>query len=366
MSGTPSILRVLEGKSAGATASLPASGRILVGHEFWHDVVLRDPSTRGCAVELTLDESGAAHVTVLEGEARVLGAAVQAGSSAVLPPYVPLRMGQVAFAWGEAESPRWDEARSHAASEAVAPTPKSEQAAVMETISNRWKAGPEGAWKRFRRPALFAGIAAAAALLIIPPAVDAIQYGIGSEYRARRALDTAGYKKLVVDDRNGALAISGTVRTENDRMRVQQVLEAADVDATIDVQSGASLARAAADVARLNGVQAVARTEPDGAILLATPPIDDSTRDKLAQIIKRDVPGLKTLRFGEELAVPRTVSEATKRVASVVTGDPPYILTDDGARYFSGALLPSGYYLVGIQGNQVLLDRRGKRVSLKF
>jgi type III secretion protein D len=160
--------------------------------------------------------------------------------------------------------------------------------------------------------------------------------------------------------------VSGVVPGDADRLRVQRALEAAQVDADLAVLTASGLSRAVADVARLNGIQAEARPQRDGGVVLATPPIDDRTRDRLAQVVRRDVPGLTALRFSEEIGEPRTVSEATKRVASVVTGDPPYILTEDGARYFAGALLPSGYRLVAIDGNRVRLDRRGKTLTLQF
>lgn len=258
MSQPASLLRVMTGAVAGASKTLPASGRILVGHEFWHDIVLRDPSTRGTAVEIALEGDSAARITVLEGEAHVLGAGIAAGASALLPPYVPVRIGQVAFAWGEAEHPRWREAEALAASAAAEPAPMSEQAAALDTLSNRWQAGPGKAWRRVRVPILATGIAAALALLIVPPAVNAIQYGIGGEYKARRVLDTAGYKRLRVDKRDGKVEVTGTVATDADRLRIQRLLDEADVDAALSVQTGAGLARAVADVARLNGVQAEA------------------------------------------------------------------------------------------------------------
>lgn len=366
MSEAGPILRVLTGAAAGATKSLPASGRVMIGHEFWHDVVLRDPSTRGIAVELSFDGQGVAQLTVLEGGAHMLGTVVSAGSSAVLPPFVPLRIGQIELAWGEAESERWRDADALVERAEAPPAPVSEQQAAMDALADRWNAGPDKLFRRVRKPALAIGVAAVVGLLLVPPAVNAIQFGIGNEYRARRVIDNAGFKRLRVEQRDGQTQIVGIVSTDGDRLRLQQALTQADVDATLAVQTSAGLARAVADVARLNGVQAEARPQADGTITLATPPIDDQTRDRLTQVLRRDVPGLRVLRFAEDLAIPRTVSEATKRVASVVTGDPPYILTEDGARYFSGALLPSGYYLVAIEGNHVLLDRRGKKLSVKF
>ncbi len=366
MTDAPPILRVLTGRAAGATKALPPSGRVLVGHEFWHDVVLRDPSTRGTAIELTFGEGEAAKVAVLEGEVHMLGAPIPGGGSAVLPPFVPLRIGDVVIAWGDAQADRWRDAEELAASSRAAAVPVSEQQAAIDALADRWRSGPDRLFKRVRKPVLAVGVAAVMGLLVVPPAVNAIQFGIGNEYRARRVLDNAGYKRLKVEQHDGETQVAGIVSSDADRTRIQLLLDQADVDAVVAVQTGAGLARAVADVARLNGVQAVARPHSDGAITLATAPIDDPTRDRLAQVIRRDVPGLRVIRFSEELEVPKTVSEATKRVSSVVTGDPPYILTDDGARYFVGALLPSGYHLVSIEGDKVMLDRRGKRLSVKF
>lgn len=366
MSDTKAILRVLTGRASGATKPMPANGRIMVGHEFWHDVVLRDPSTRGVAVELAFDGSDAAQLTVLDGEVHMLGTRVEAGHSAVMPSFVPLRLGQVAVAWGEEASTRWAEAASLAASTEGPIAPVSGEQAAVTALADRWRSGPDRIFRRTRKPVLIAGVLAALGLLAIPPAVNAIQYGVGNEYRAKRVIETAGYKRVRVEEKSGKTLVSGVVATDADRLRIQDLLKQADVDATVEIQTGAGLARAVGDVARLNGIQAEARPQPDGSVTLATAPVDDRTRDRLAQVIRRDVPGLRQLKMVEELAEPKTVSEATKRVASVVTGDPPYILTEDGARYFLGALLPSGYYLAAIEGDKILLDRRGKRVVVKF
>jgi type III secretion protein D len=62
----------------------------------------------------------------------------------------------------------------------------------------------------------------------------------------------------------------------------------------------------------------------------------------------------------------KTISDATKRVSSVVAGDPAYIITVDGARYFPGAIMPSGHRLVAIQEQTVVLERNGHQIRIKF
>jgi len=55
-----------------------------------------------------------------------------------------------------------------------------------------------------------------------------------------------------------------------------------------------------------------------------------------------------------------------KRVASVVPGDPAYIVTVDGARYFVGALLPSGHRITEVAAQKVTLERDGQQTTLNF
>jgi type III secretion protein D len=62
----------------------------------------------------------------------------------------------------------------------------------------------------------------------------------------------------------------------------------------------------------------------------------------------------------------RTVADATKKVSTVVAGDPAYIQTADGARYFAGAMMPSGHRLVAIEGQIVRLEKNGHEVKLSF
>ena len=55
-----------------------------------------------------------------------------------------------------------------------------------------------------------------------------------------------------------------------------------------------------------------------------------------------------------------------KRIASVVPGDPAYLVTADGARYFVGAMLPTGHRITRIDGQHVTLERGGEESTLNF
>jgi type III secretion protein D len=149
---SPSVLRVLNGRLAGTEKQLPASGTVSIGHQFWQDVVIRDPATKGIAVDLQVDGEVGARITVLTGEALLLGSHVSEGQTAILPAYVPFSIGGVALAWGDPESARWTEASEIAGSTPTPslppPSPQDEAMALLG------KAGEQvsGWFTRKRRP----------------------------------------------------------------------------------------------------------------------------------------------------------------------------------------------------------------------
>jgi type III secretion protein D len=92
--------------------------------------------------------------------------------------------------------------------------------------------------------------------------------------------------------------------------------------------------------------------------------------EEVRSTARRDVPGLTALDVHNTVPSaqgrPVIVDDPGKRVASIVQGDPPYIVTVDGTRYFEGALLPSGHRIAGIAEKQVLLEFNGVRTPLIF
>ena len=66
------VLRVLNGRLAGTEKRLPEQGEVSIGHQFWQDIVIRDPATKGIAVDLRMGEAAGAQITVLSGKASLL------------------------------------------------------------------------------------------------------------------------------------------------------------------------------------------------------------------------------------------------------------------------------------------------------
>ena len=376
MTSEPSVVRVLNGSRAGAEAVLPDNGRASIGYEYWHDVVIRDGSAKGCAVEIEIADTGVARLTVLDGSAVLLGSILRAGDGAVLPAYVPAVLGDIAFAWGAPGAERWNDATSialsqdqSAASDEAPPSPA--------TLADGWRESlRDSGASRLGRAFNWRLIAAVVALLVIGlgagPAIDALQIGGSPAERTQRALTAAGYGAVTVKD-NGddAVVVSGYVPTDNDRQRVQSMIEAKSLRATLSVETGDELVRSVADVARMNGIEARARAIRAGLVELTIAPLDAPGRERLEAALRRDIPGLRRLMIREDptmapLDEVKTIADATKRVSSVVAGDPAYIVTADGARYFPGAILPSGHRLVAIQEQTVVLERNGHQLQIKF
>ena len=53
-------------------------------------------------------------------------------------------------------------------------------------------------------------------------------------------------------------------------------------------------------------------------------------------------------------------------MAAIVPGDPAYVVTADGTRYFEGAMLPTGHRILAILSDRVQIERDGAASTLNF
>ncbi|AQR73325.1 hypothetical protein [Sphingomonas sp. LM7] len=369
----PAVLRVLNGRLAGTEKQLPTSGTVSIGHQFWQDVVIRDPATKGIAVDLLVDGDGGAQITVLTGEALLLGSHVGEGQTAILPAYVPFSIGGVALAWGDPESARWAEASGIAGSTPAPPLPP--PSAQDEAMLLLGKAGGHVSGWFTRKRAIAVGavatLAAGAALAV--PTMDALGLRGDEAMRAEHVLNGAGLSPLKTthDPATGGVIVSGVVANDAERLKAQEALRDRGIHATVNLQTSAELAQAAAEVARIHGLQAVGRPISRTGVELRVTRMTEDQRGKLASAIRSDVKQLGRLVFRDDLPprddTPiRTIADATRKVSTVVAGDPAYIQTVDGARYFAGAIMPSGHRLITIQGDTVFFEKNGRETQLKF
>lgn len=369
-------VRVLSGRLAGARLPVRAGRRLSIGPEFFHDLVLRDAGADGASAEIEIDANGAVRLRTIAGPARLLGMGVPPGTPAALPPFVPFHLGAAALAIGTADEARWTEAVALAvrgAGEDGDPTPAESSAPAWQERLAR-----AGRLAQARgRAVLHSTLVLSVALGVIAfaaagSALDLVQTIVKpSPAQAETRLHEAGFGAINLQENGDRVVATGLVHDEAARERVKRLLARDGVDAVIDIRTGPELARAAADVARMHGIPASARWQA-GVLELHVPRLEQEIEAGLVQAVRRDVRGVGRVRLVDDLppgdtdGEVRSVSDAAKRVATVVAGDPGYIQTVDGARYFKGATMPSGHVLMGIEEGTVVLARGGKTVRVTF
>jgi type III secretion protein D len=386
----PCELRVLAGPQAGAGVPLTPGATIDVGSLSAGDcqLVLRDPRVNEQRIRLRVDRQ-AIRIEVLAGTVDMAGQMLTAPITADWPPFMPLRMGDTVMSVGTPHSAQWAEVMVVAAaapragldahadlsttlSSPGAPAPADGAASASEpAASGRRK--PE-AWL-----AMIGGLVtvAAAGLLVFSSALTNARAAPETLLqRLQGQLRAPAFLGLHIDqialDR---FSIRGQVLTTADRARLDRLLTEAGVTAEVDIEVGDQIADAVRDVYRMNGVAAdvspPARLADVGMVHLRTASADLPRLALIEATAKHDVRGLKLLHV--ENALPQRAPDATpvsddpgKRIASVVPGEAPYIVTADGTRYFTGALLPSGHRIDAINDTELLLEKDGKTHPLKF
>jgi type III secretion protein D len=362
----PIELRVLDGEQRGASIAVHPGVPLSVSG-LWHsDVVLRSPAASQVEVELVLLD-GAIDINVRQGSVLVAGAPLSAGGHARASLYAPIVIGDTAVAIGELGASPWgalfDAPSGDAGAQAQAPTaPSAAQAALKR---RPWP----------RRLVLGGGALAAASLSMLAMAFLVAPRPPTAEQRAHRAqalLHSAGFNALSVQpSAEGELVVSGYLDTQAQRVKAEQVLEADGLRLQWSPWINEQLAGAVQDVYRVNGVTAEVQAIGPGVVQVNTRTVEAQKLQHAQATARRDVSGLVRIETRnqpparEPSPIP-AVDDPGKRVASIVGGERPYVVTADGARYFVGALLPTGHRIQAIDPQSVQLEREGQLSTLSF
>ncbi|MGK6325163.1 hypothetical protein ACMGDM_19020 [Sphingomonas sp. DT-51] len=361
------LLRVLTGRLAGAEYRLHAGRSVTVGHGFENDVVLRGRATQGLVMELHVGAE--LLLRVRSGAIDVLGRSLAAGEELILPAYLPVRLGDLAIAVGGDDPARWAEAATMASHGAATLAPElllRPRSPLADRIAAR--AVP---WLRLGRGRIMAGAAGLIALLALSvgvPVADAWHTAAARDpAKVRRQLATAGFGALdVARDPGGAgVLVTGAVATDRDAERLRAYVAARLPDALVEVESAAALAAAATDMLRANGVAAEARPLGARAIAVEGEFLPHDRQRELSALLRRDIPGLRRIDYratdgGGSDELRHFFNSPQYGAASFVDGDPGYIVTADGSRWFDGAILPTGHRLVAVGHGRVTLERGGQ------
>jgi type III secretion protein D len=363
-------LRVLQGPQQGAQAPLPAGQAVQLamqaaGLAADADIQLRDAQAGTLRLAITA-QPDAALLQVLEGELELDGQRVTRGQTVRWACGQPITLGSTVIACGPADQADWTAEGQAAELAAAAPVQPSEASPAPRRRPELWLAtagavlllGCAGAW-------------ALAQLAVKPPLVQrADAASLGS------ALKASEFAALELQaPPGGAMQLQGRLATLAQRGRLDAWLAARGAapaqGVVIDVVVDEALVREVSEVFRINGVPVQAQVEAPGQVLAQASEPDAQRLARAEEVVRRDVHGLagllvrNTARPAPPPAPPVAV-EPGKRIASLVPGDPAYVVTADGARYFVGALLPSGHRITEVQAQQLTLERDGQPSVLNF
>jgi len=364
------ILRILNGRLAGKEYGL-ADRAIRIGHGIGNDVVVRGAGTRDCSVDMAPGH-GAAQLRVNEGEIECLGRTLSQGEEIVLPSYLPFRLGEFWVAHGKRGSTRWDDAHETASLIADKPSVPLSRPGLLD------RAMDIGAreWRQFGRigrggQVMLWSIAAVLLLAATGP-VDSILDQAKGFGMTQGELRKAGFTNVEVSPTPaGGFVVQGLVRDDAQLARLQALVADRGANVAIDVETLPSLAAAAADILGAKGIEAKVQPTGRAGVTVLAPYLPLGQQDELRRLLKNDLPSLGTVAFriddsSGDNPLQRFFTSGQSSLAAVVEAGADHIVTSDGARWFEGAVLPTGHRIVKIQEGQVILEKDGRAEHLNL
>ncbi len=357
------VLKILSGRLSGKAFPLDGRDRVSIGHGLANDVVLRGVGTRDCSLELSLS-ADSAQLRVLQGEVELLGRTLAAGDQAVLPAYLPVRLGEYLVAHGAPVSARWDDASS------IADTPVGTAVGPLQAprIFDRLLDAARTQAGRVQQRTIRMAVGGACVILLGVAAAQPLStfvMGSGDPRQLQRDVRQAGFPAVDVErTTDGSLAVKGVVRDEEELARLRALATHSGDSVIVDAQTGPALADAAADLLQTKGVAARVTPAQPGALMVAAGYMPESRKAELREELKQDLPSVKAVGFKVDDNLDASPLQAffTQSGAGLATivADPPHIVTADGSHWFPGSTLPTGHRLVSVSPQTVTFEKDGR------
>jgi type III secretion protein D len=393
MQSSQLVLRVISGRQEGAEYRLSPRIKVRIGHNFDHDIVLRNTQNKDASLELAVNDD-VAILTVLVGNISVLGRQLNAGESIPCPLFVPVEIGSAIFAIGHANSERWDDAANIAAA-------TSAQSAPEHSADNRDDNGDlilpqsvpathqiDGAIRHFsssfrpigeaiaieRRWPTYAVVVASLALaaVLFSPISNWIDQQANGPEATEQMLARVGFPDLqVTETAGGALLVSGVLRDDVQLQRLRRLIDDKHPGTLLDVNTMQALAAAVTDMLVAQNIDAVAKPGRGRNIVVTSEYLPSDRQTELAAQIRGDMPAIARVMFQNdanrgEPDLQYFFASEKYGLASMVDGDPAYITTADGTKWFKGALVPTGHLITGIGNGAVQFERDGQIEELRI
>lgn len=369
------VLRVLSGRSEGAEHRLPERRKLLIGHSFESDIVLRDKSTLGCSLRLTTCGRRGA-LEVLSGNICVLGRHLNEGEQLTLEPYLPVRIGDIHFALGGDSELRWAEVDEMLAEDAkqtlelaeeAPPTDLSERLELRTQPVRREVAG--FSLKPARMAVIGAGLLTVAGGAYFGASMLAPTPPTPRDIRAELAPLGMSGVSVERSPTTGDIAIVGLVKDGDDLAQLREWADEHHPNIIIGVATISEAAEAATNLLVAQNVDAEARPQGARSLIIESPFLPKDRQQELTALLQKDLPRVKSFTFNASAERGETdlayfFNAPGYGAASFVAGDPGFIVTEDGTRWFAGASLPTGHTIIEIGDSSVTVEREGLRDTL--
>jgi type III secretion protein D len=279
--------------------------------------------------------------------------------------HAPLKIGRSVVAFGRASLPKWPGVAGDAKTDAHAQDSTAAAARKPRTPLSRrpevWLAAMGGA------VLLICGAAFGTARFAAAPATESVPAP-----SLAAALKTSEFSTLRTASRkDGQVELRGRLDTLEQRARLDSWLAERQFTPAIEIQVDEQLARDVTETFRVNGVAVRAQVLGAGTVAAEAAERDPERLARAEETVRRDVRGLTKLGVTNTVQpakkpLPPMADDPGKRIASLVPGEPAYIVTADGSRYFVGSMLPSGHRVAGIGDHSVTLEHDGEQTTLNF
>ncbi|MCI4592616.1 hypothetical protein MOK15_21400 [Sphingobium sp. BYY-5] len=357
------VLKLLSGRLSGKAYPLDGRDRISIGHGLANDVVLRGAGTRDCSIELQINPD-TAQLRVLQGRVELLGRTLEAGEQAVLPAYLPFRLGEYLVAHGAPVSPRWEDASK------IADTPCGVAVGPLQAprlFDRLLDMGRARLGRIDRKTARLAAGATCIALLGMAAAqpLGTLVAGRGDAAALQREVRQAGFTGVSVGEAaDGSLTVGGVVRDEQELARLRALALQHGDGVIVDAQTGPQLAAAATDILQSKGVAARVSPAQPGVLVVRAGYMPADRQAVVKADLQKDLPAVRQVGFKVDDRLDASplqafFTQSGAGLATIVT-DPAHIVTADGSHWFPGSTLPTGHHLVSVTPNAVTFEKDGR------
>lgn len=341
--GRAVVLRVVSGLHSGAERELAGSEMILIGSGDDCDMVLADAGVAAHHALLSFVD-GRFSLRALDAPLHVGTTMVHPGDPVELDQVQRVGIGEAAIAFGAADDAGWQRLFPGGLGPRLAPVSTSASRPYLR-----------------RLPA----IAAVAVLSLASLAI----FAVAMPQRAPEQDPREQLQRLVQEygidggqaavDLQGRMVLTGTVPDAAMRERIAQRIAADQIDARLELRTGDDIAGDVSEILRGQGINARTRYLGNGDV-----EVSGSFQDEAALVAASYSRAMREVK-GVNRVIPVNVSQSARaarrqaeppkpvriRVASIVRGDNPHVVSGKGDRYEVGSELPGIGTLVSITEN---------------